>query len=546
MLCPSCHKSMHEVTINFHQVDYLCYSCESCLSFWLDHNSVARFDGSRMQTRKEHVADVRCPRCKNVYLDRYSLPDATGFFIEKCRRCSGMIIRKVEKNKDLKLENKNHFINFIESLYHYSDHERQVKKARALPASFKIHTSEETDFSCPGCANHLTKYSLSEHSEADMVDFDICDFCFGIWLDREDLGQRAMIKKENMLEVDYDSIMPTRRNCPKCADTKLVSLKFKDFATIIDCCTKCLGTWLDGGELEEFSAHLGQQGKSVLDTLIDNSLFQRPELVSILKKFSQTIFNLDAQIQEQEKNLEQAREIQNKLLFKNEKPRSFIEKKFNEYHVICFWHPARTVGGDFFDFIPFHYEGRDYLGICIADISGKGLPASLLMTNLQALLTVFAPYNPSPASLCKQLNSIFYSNSSGNKFITLFYGVIDFETHVMTYTNAGHNPQLLDTGSELTSLEKGGTVIGLLPDWDYEEGAILLPPKSRLVLFTDGVSEAQREDGVEFEEKEIAQMTEKYRNEDLVTAHRNMVRAVKEFTMGYYHDDTTLILMERE
>ena len=128
--------------------------------------------------------------------------------------------------------------------------------------------------------------------------------------------------------------------------------------------------------------------------------------------------------------------------------------------------------------------------LCIADVSGKGMPAALLMSNVQAAVHAFASETLSPSELCAKVNRVVSSSTGEDKFITFFYCVVDAEKKKLVYTNAGHNAGLLVRGDgSLLRLEGGGAVLGPFPNWNYKHDEIELKAGDRLLLFTDGVTE---------------------------------------------------------
>lgn len=237
---------------------------------------------------------------------------------------------------------------------------------------------------------------------------------------------------------------------------------------------------------------------------------------------------------ETEQALEEAREIQQELL-PTEIP------QLPGYQISGAWKPARLVGGDYFDVLDF---GKDHVALCIADVVGKGMPAALLMSNLQAAIKAVSADSVPPQELCARLNGFMCSNIADDKFITLFYGLIDGPSRKLVYTNAGHNSPILRRrdGSSIR-LQEGGVALGIFPEWRYEAGEIQFVPGDRLVLFTDGVTEAMSPQGEEFgEERLLALMTAdpELGAEEL---QEKILRAVTEFSATDLHDDATLIVM---
>lgn len=150
--------------------------------------------------------------------------------------------------------------------------------------------------------------------------------------------------------------------------------------------------------------------------------------------------------------------------------------------------PAQTVGGDYFDFITIDETN---LAICLGDVSGKGLPASLLMANTQATLRGQSLFTDSPKQCMMRSNRLLYQNTSDEKFVTLFYGILDREAHEFRFCNAGHdNPYLFSRGKEPRRLKTGGVVLSIMDSFPYEEEITPLEPGDMLVIYSDGIPEA--------------------------------------------------------
>jgi putative ABC transport system permease protein len=168
--------------------------------------------------------------------------------------------------------------------------------------------------------------------------------------------------------------------------------------------------------------------------------------------------------------------------------------------------PARTVGGDYYDFLSLPDEG---IGIAVADVSGKGIAAALLMSVVQASLRVISGEREIPAAqLAAKMNRFIHASTAGNKYATFFYARLDERTGRLRYVNAGHNPPYLvrrtETGVEITELRAGGTVLGLFEEAGWEEAMVDLRSGDLLVAFTDGVPEAVNAGGEEFGEERLA------------------------------------------
>jgi sigma-B regulation protein RsbU (phosphoserine phosphatase) len=159
--------------------------------------------------------------------------------------------------------------------------------------------------------------------------------------------------------------------------------------------------------------------------------------------------------------------------------------------------PTRHVGGDYYDAIDLG-DGR--VLIAIADVSGKGVPAALLMSNVQASLRALCGPDMDLAANAGKISEIIYSNTDFNKYATFFYGILDPEHHLLTYTNAGHNPPiLLRASGDLETLDAGGLPVGLMPGSQYDSAAVSFDAGDVLVLYTDGITEAANVGGDEYD-----------------------------------------------
>lgn len=196
------------------------------------------------------------------------------------------------------------------------------------------------------------------------------------------------------------------------------------------------------------------------------------------------------QHQRLENEIEIAREVQRQLF-----PRSLPVLPGLEVAAIC--RPARVVSGDYYDFIPL---SASRVGIALADVSGKGISAALVMASLQAALHSTALFDGQcgTADIVARLSRHLFTNTSEERYATLFYAVFDAEMKTLTYTNAGHLPPLVVSGGRVQQLDQGGTVVGLFENSQYVEGTLLIEPGSLLVAFSDGLTEPANIYGEEF------------------------------------------------
>ncbi|HXT31979.1 MAG TPA: SpoIIE family protein phosphatase [Vicinamibacterales bacterium] len=234
------------------------------------------------------------------------------------------------------------------------------------------------------------------------------------------------------------------------------------------------------------------------------------------------------------RELSEALKIQQRLL-----PQQVPE--IEGWELAVSWQPANGVGGDCFDMIRL---GDTRLAISIADVVGKGIPAALLMSNLQAAVRAFASEAVEPQALCHQVNRILCGNIAEGRFISFFYSVLDAPTGVMTYTNAGHYlPMLVRADGAVERLGAGGPVLGVLPDAEYEQAHVGIGPGDRLVMFTDGLTEARSAADEEFGEERLLDAAVAHRACSAPALQARLADSVATFTGGRLQDDATLIVL---
>jgi phosphoserine phosphatase RsbU/P len=205
---------------------------------------------------------------------------------------------------------------------------------------------------------------------------------------------------------------------------------------------------------------------------------------------------------------------------------------------------ARALGGDCYDFIPLT-DNR--LGLMIGDASGKGLPAALMMANVQSSLRAasFFSANDLPA-LFKVVNHIAYGSSLAERYATVFYGVFDGAANTLRYVNAGHNaPFILRRNSSVEWLETGGAPIGLFADWDYQEGLLKLEAGDVVIAFTDGVIEATNRRQEEWGVKGLlkAASCAAWETNDADDCVARILTALNDFSGEQQADDETLAVV---
>lgn len=239
------------------------------------------------------------------------------------------------------------------------------------------------------------------------------------------------------------------------------------------------------------------------------------------------------------RDLELAAEVQRRLLPRRP-PRTAIGT------LAAFTLPARSIGGDYYDFVDL--PGGE-IGIAIADVSGKGIAAALLMSVVQASLRLMSTDSSgSCAELAAKMNRFLYGSTAGNKYATFFYAQVDPATHTLRFVNAGHNPPYLvrrtSAGIEAQQLKAGGTVLGLFPETDYEAGELRLSAGDVLVAFTDGVTEALNVQGEEFGEARLETLLVNAMGCSAEAISDRLTTAMHEWIAGAeQHDDLTFIVL---
>jgi phosphoserine phosphatase RsbU/P len=237
---------------------------------------------------------------------------------------------------------------------------------------------------------------------------------------------------------------------------------------------------------------------------------------------------------EHDREMREAGDIQKRLL-----PRHITQ--IPGLDISADWKPARVLGGDYFDILRFA-DGS--VGLCIADVEGKGVPAALVMSNLQSAVKAFATPAMEPQELCRRLNTIFCEDVQTERFISLCYARLEPANRRLTFTNAGHCPPLLMRANGQTEkLERGGAVLGRLPGWKYEQGEVTLGANDVLVLFTDGVTEAENSEQQEFGEERLTACVRSCGEMTAAGLQRELLAQVAKHCGNRFHDDATLMIV---
>jgi sigma-B regulation protein RsbU (phosphoserine phosphatase) len=248
------------------------------------------------------------------------------------------------------------------------------------------------------------------------------------------------------------------------------------------------------------------------------------------------LFNETLEKQRLEKDLETARNIQKNLL-----PKKIPE--LSNLEIAAYNMSAKMVGGDYYDVVKLE---EDKLLIAVADVSGKGVPAALLMANLQAFLKSICKQKLSLSEATNLMNDLVAENTTMGSFITFFWGILHNKEKKFTYVNAGHNPPLHVYKGKINKFKKGGMILGVLPTTiPYISETVQLESGDAVVLFTDGITEAMNKNGEEFSDEKLERIILERYNETPEQILNKIKASVEEFTLGAEQsDDITCLVLK--
>jgi sigma-B regulation protein RsbU (phosphoserine phosphatase) len=236
------------------------------------------------------------------------------------------------------------------------------------------------------------------------------------------------------------------------------------------------------------------------------------------------------------KELELASEMQS-MLFPSKLPRD------NNIDTAAFYLPHQQVGGDYYDFI---WLNENEFAFCVADVSGKGVAAALLMSNFQANLRVLFHHTDSLTELVRELNTKVMANAKGEKFITLFIAKYNIVTRTLTYVNAAHNPPLLALGNSLSTLKIGCTGLGMFDEIEkIKEGIVNISPGTTIVCYTDGLTELENDKGDDFGIDSLKELLRKNPTLNMMELNTLIMETVMNYKQSRpYIDDIALFCMK--
>jgi sigma-B regulation protein RsbU (phosphoserine phosphatase) len=256
--------------------------------------------------------------------------------------------------------------------------------------------------------------------------------------------------------------------------------------------------------------------------------------LAIISIENKRLFSEELEKQKMEEELEIARDIQKNLL-----PHSMPQ--FKKFDLAAYNIPSKQVGGDFYDIIPLDTSS---FCVAIADVSGKGVPAALLMANLQAFLKIICKHGMSLSEATELINDLVTENTMDGKFITFFWGILDENDLTFNYVNAGHNPPLLIRNKKIIKLDKGGIILGVMKTFaPYESPTISLEKNDIIVLFTDGITEAMNKSGEEYSDERLEELILKSSHLCVPEITEIIKKSVHEFVGdATQSDDITLLV----
>ncbi len=235
------------------------------------------------------------------------------------------------------------------------------------------------------------------------------------------------------------------------------------------------------------------------------------------------------------RDMEIAKNVQHNLFPKNLPVTDKLEVK-------AFYQPSQTVGGDYYDYI--EIPGQNQFMVCIADVSGKGIPAALLMSNFQAVLRTLSRKGQNLEEVVHELNYQLVANANGENFITFFMAVYDYETKGLRYVNAGHNPPvMIDQHGKAQQLTEGTTILGAFEPLPFlSTGFVDNVDVFSIFLFTDGVTETFNDDGDEYGPERLEAFLKNHQSVSLDEMHDDLIAELNQFGNGRpFSDDLTFL-----
>lgn len=244
---------------------------------------------------------------------------------------------------------------------------------------------------------------------------------------------------------------------------------------------------------------------------------------------------------------DERRALEDDLQVAQEVNRSLLPRRLprdGAWDVGVHYRPSRILSGDFYDFLP--RPEPKALALAVGDVAGKGIPAGLLRSGLQATLRALSHEAFSPSAILERANRHFLAASHPGRFASVFYGVLDAEQNTLVYANGGHNPPLLRRATgEIEKLASTGTVLGAIAGLTFEERVVPIAPGDLLVLYTDGVTEAFDGDDRLFGEERLSCAVHRLSSAPAQEIANGIAADLDEFAPGDPSDDRTLVVFRR-
>ncbi len=278
--------------------------------------------------------------------------------------------------------------------------------------------------------------------------------------------------------------------------------------------------------------------KAIPELCTECNGFVEPEILSV---------NIDAKICFDCLEEVEIRHLERDLGLVQEMNRSLLPRRVQEitsWDIGIHYQPARILSGDFYDLLPHHQS--DTVGVTVGDIAGKGIPAGMLRTSLQATMRVLDDQQLPPSMLLEQANQYFLEYAHPGRFASVFYGVLENGGGSLSYANGGHLPPLLRrTSGSWEMLESTGTVLGVVERSRYQQHSCSLARGDLLLLFTDGITEAQAPSGEYFDDLNLTATVDRLAGRGAQEIADRVAAGLNLFSPGRPSDDRTLVVLRR-
>lgn len=275
--------------------------------------------------------------------------------------------------------------------------------------------------------------------------------------------------------------------------------------------------------------------KSEVEDLIDTTFIQALSNIILVAIENKRLARKQLEQQALQRDIEIASDVQN-FLFPKDLPRT------DKIEIKAFYQPCQTVGGDYYDYITL--EDQNQFVVCIADVSGKGVPAAILMSNFQAVLRTISRTAQNPKDVVTELNYQLGKNANRENFITFFLAVYDYDTNQLRYINAGHNPPMLMNGkAEVQRLTVGTTVLGAFEPLPFlEMGTVEDLKDFSLFLFTDGLTETFDDQDEEYGSDRLEEFLKSNHGRPLDDVHQDLLKELDDYRKSQpFTDDLTFL-----